>query len=111
MQATLLRMRRVGGDDARQALADVRAAVRAVDPDLLPSLSEIAMEAGPLWFQKVQAQACAGFAAALAALALLLTGAGIYRVKVSLARPRSPGIWNPRAPGARGSRASRGAVV
>jgi ABC-type antimicrobial peptide transport system permease subunit len=85
MQAILLRTR----GDARQTLADVRAAVREVDADLLPSLSVIGLEAGPLRFQRLQSEACTTFAAALAVLALLLAGVGIYGVMVFLVSRRT----------------------
>lgn len=85
LQTMLLRTR----GDGRQALADVRAAVREVDADLLPSLSVIGIEAGPLWFQRIQVRTGAAFAAVLAVLALLLAGVGIHGVMAYLVSQRT----------------------
>ena len=81
----LLRVR----GDAPLALAAIRAEVARADRDLLPSLSLIGIEAGPMRLQKLAVQLCAGFAGVLAAIALLLAGVGIYGVIAFLVSRRT----------------------
>lgn len=64
----------------RQAEAAVRAAVREVAPELVPSLSLVNLDEGPLKLERNLAQAYALFAVCMASLALLLAGVGIYGV-------------------------------
>ena len=45
--------------DSRTAAAVVRSAVQSADAELVPGLRVIAMEAGPLWLQRMTVKACA----------------------------------------------------
>ena len=62
--------------DSRRALAAARAAVDAVDRDLLPSLSVVNLQEGPMRMERLMAQTYTAFAALLSGVALALAMVG-----------------------------------
>jgi predicted permease len=76
LQDLLVRVRE-GGPAARAA---IRAAVQTADAGLMPSFSLVSLEDGPVWLQKIGVRGAALATLALAGLALLLAGVGIYGV-------------------------------
>jgi putative ABC transport system permease protein len=66
--------------DSKNAVAPVRAALAALDKDILPSLSIFNLEDGFVGTQRFLAKTLAMFGVMLAALALVLAGLGIYGV-------------------------------
>jgi predicted permease len=79
---------RIQGDRGR-ALARIRAAFEEIDRDLMPGLSIVSLEDGPMRLEKVLLESVTMSAVALALLALGLASVGIYGVMSYLVSQRT----------------------
>jgi predicted lysophospholipase L1 biosynthesis ABC-type transport system permease subunit len=95
-EESFLPVERAGGDnilvriagDAPQAMTEVRAALREIDPDLALRAELLSVADGPMRLQTMTMTALTGVSATLAIVALALAVAGIYGVVSYLAAAR-----------------------